>query len=374
MFITKKSKYPIGLDISDTSLKIVQLKKSKGNLAIQALGRISLPAGTMSDGEIKNEKNFSEALTKLLNKPQFGSLTTDEVSACLPDAKTFIKLISIEKSPNEIADIIETEMQKHIPLSLEDMYYDWQIIEENQETAWVLVGAAPKNIVESYVNILKSINLSPIALEIESVAICRALLREEMPKYEEQKGNYCLIDIGANRTGIIIYRQNTIVLSLSIPISGQEITDKIASSLEITKEQAEKAKIICGFDKSKAHGIISDLLSDMAKKLINRIKQTLEFYEDHYPDQGNIEKIILCGGGANIKNLDNLIAETLKIPVENGDIFINLQEGDKKIKDNLKETHRLKKDKKIKTKQTLAIEQNTNLTYATAIGLALRPL
>ena len=373
MFITKKSKYPIGLDISDTSLKIVQLKKNKNKLAIQALGRVDLPVDTMLNGEIKNKKNFVNALTKLLNKPRFGSLTTNEVSACLPDAKTFIKLISIEKSPNEITDVIETEMQKHIPLSLKDMYYDWQIIEETRENAWVLVGAAPKKIVDLYINTLKSVNLSPVAMEIESVAICRALLREEMPKYEGQKNNYCIIDIGASRTGIIIYRQNTIVISLSIPISGQAITDKIASSLEITKEQAEKAKIICGFDKSKAHGIINNLLSEMAKKLINRIKQTLEFYEDHYPNQGNIEKIILCGGGANIKNLDNLIEEALKIPVENGDIFVNLQEKDKKIKDNLKETHYLKKDKKIKTNKSLTKEQKTNLSYATAIGLALRP-
>ena len=374
MLFSKSSNYPIGLDISDLSLKLVQLIKTRNKIKIQALGKINLKKGLIENGEIKDKPAVIEAIHKLIAKPKVGSVTANEVVACLPDTKTFIKLIEIEKTPNNLIDIIGAEIEKHIPLTIKEINYDWQIIEEKRDKYSVLIGAAPQNIVNQYIDLLNEANLSISALEIESTAICRSLLAVENPEFKGKfDKNYSIIDIGAKRTSMTIYSQNTIVLSISIPISGQEITERIAKTLEIKNEQAEKAKIICGLDKNKAQGIIHKILSNIINELNHKIKDTLEFYHNHYPDRGPINEILLCGGGSKVKNIDQIISQSINIDTKKGNTFINLPEPDKKFTQNFLETHNLNMDfLKNKKNKNVSIKQDSSLSFTTAIGLALR--
>jgi type IV pilus assembly protein PilM len=374
MFFSSQQNYPIGLDISDLSLKMVQLKKSGDKIKIQALSKIDLPKGLVDMGEIKNKTEMVKKIKEIISKPKFGSVNTTDVVACLPDTKTFIKLIEIEKSLNNLSEIIPAEIERHVPMTSKEIFYDWQIIKETADKYMVLIGAAPQNIINDYIDLLNDSKLSISALEIESTAICRSLLLEENPKNKNlPKKNYAIIDIGAMRSNLIIYAQNSIVASISIPISGEKITEKISKSLEIKYEQAEKAKIICGLDKSKAQGIICEILSDMLSELNNRIKDALEFYNNHYPNLGAVNEIILCGGGANIKNIDQCISQFHLINTSVGNTFINLSESAENLSQNFTETHNLNIKLINKEKnENLAVKQNTGLTFTTAIGLALR--
>ena len=374
MFLASSKIYPIGLDISDLGIKLVQLKKAGDNIKFQAWGKVDLEKGFVSGGKIIKKQEVLNSIKQLISKPKFGSVTSNEVVASLPETKTFIKLIKIDKSPNQVADIIENEIEKHFPISAKEIYYDWQTIKTRPDSSDILVGAAPKLIVNQYVNLLQEAKLSIKALEIESAAICRSLLKEESKKGDKDKTkNYCLIDIGATRASIIIYAKNSIALTMSLPISSDEITQKIAQTLEIKKDQAEKAKIICGFDKSQAHGIINDILLDMVNKLTNKIKKVLEFYNNEYPQYDAIDEILLCGGGANIKKIDAAISQSTAIKTSLASPFINLG----KIKDsttkNFTEIHQISPDNSQPNKPT-SLKQNAGLTYATAIGLALRSI
>lgn len=374
--LTIKKNYPIGLDISDLTLKMVQLKKVGDKIKIQALNRLEMPKGIMEAGEIKNRTELINKIKELVSKPKLGFVNSNEVVACLPETKTFIKSIEIEKGPNDIKNIIGAEIEKNIPLTIKEIYYDWQITEETSEKYNVLIGVAPQNTVNQFLEIINEAGLVIAALEIESVAICRSLLYEENPKFKNQtKLTYAIIDIGAQRSSMTIYSKNSIVMSISIPISGEKITEKIAKTLEIKTEQAEKAKIICGFDKAKAQGIIYEVLTDMLNDLNNKINDALEFYSNHYPAFGPVQKIIICGGGANINNIDIFIGQNSKIETSLGNIFVNLSENLDNINKNFTETHNLSlKNVKGRSDASMAIKQNSSLTYATAVGLALRKI
>lgn len=375
MFMTKQLTAPIGLDVSDTSLKLVQLRKKGNKIKIQAMGRVELPIGTINKGEIKNQRIFLESLEKLITKPKYGNITNNEIVACLPESKTYIELIKIAKSSNQIENIIELEMEKYFPIPANELFFDWQIVDEDKNNYSVLIGAAEKAVVQQYIAIFNKAKLVTVALEIESVAICRALLAEESSKIKaKQFKNYIIIDIGYNRTNLIAYAQNTIVFSVSIPVSGREITRQIADILEISEDQAEKAKIICGMDETIAKGIIKKILTNTLNIINKQIESALEFYNNNYDSFGPVSEIILSGGGSNIKDLDKIIAENIKIETRNGNIFTHL---DKEFVDNfsknLIETHDLKLDdiKGIDDKK-LSIKQSTSSGYATAIGLSLR--
>lgn len=368
MIFGKKSKSPIGLDISDLSLKLVQLKASRGKIKIQALGKKNIPKGVIENGVVLNEGAFLEAVNSIISKPKFGTISTNEVVACLPETKTFVKTIEIEASPNKISDIVESQIQKSFPFSIEELYYDWQVVKKDRNSSIVLVGAAPKSIVDQYTALLNQANLSIRAFEIEGVAICRAILPEESPKFDRKIAkNYIIIDIGAKRASIIIYANNSVVTSVSLPISGEETTEKISKTLEIDREQAEKAKIICGLDKTKAQGVICEILSEKIENLINSLNEALDFFHIHHKDFGEIDEIILCGGGSNIKDLDKRIFEITNIKTSRANLFINLDDNQDKIANLLQEKHYAKEKNK-----TIVSEQTSIYAYATTIGLALR--
>jgi len=373
----RKSKYPIGLDISDYSLKLVQLnKKGRDSIDIQAISKIPLEKGLINNGEIVNKIKVIEAIKKLIDKPLNGKISSHEVVACLPETKTYLKLIHIEKSPNELVNIIEAEIEKHIPVALEDMYYDWQIIESKRDGDLVLVGACPKNIVKQYIEILKEAKLSIVGLEIEAVAIARSLLKEESPKIKKIKNreNHLIIDIGKKRTSMFVYSRNTPLFTLSLPLSGEQITSHIAQSLEIDEDQAEKAKIVCGLDKTKAKGIIRNILSDTIDNIIERIDESIDYFNHHFPDRGEINQIQICGGGSSIKNIDTYIEEASSIKTTKGNSLINFNNKTETLDNYFLEVYKIKSDfsGNSKDSKSMTINQDSRLTYATAIGLALR--
>jgi len=386
MILTRGSTRPIGLDISDLSIKLVQLDKRRDKIKIQALSKLNLPQGIIVNGEIKNKPELIKTIKKIIADPQYGKISSEEVVACLPESKTFIKLIEIQKSPNPLADIIGSEIEKHVPMELSEIYYDWQIAEELADKYFVLIGAAPKNIVNQYTDLLDEAKLSPIALEIEPISICRSLLKEETSNLKPitfggktkagSNLNYGLIDIGANHTCMIFKSGNTILFTVSMPISGEEITSKISRALNLTKEQAEKAKIICGLDENKANGVIKDILADNLKNLVEKIKEAVSFYENYFSQRGPLSQILLCGGGANIPNLEKIISKEFPVEVRLADALTNLSEEKNKFDEIFIEKHTLNlKSAKLDSddkQKNLSVKQNSSATFTTAFGLALR--
>ena len=384
MLLANNSTYPVGLDISDLSIKLVQLNKIRGKIKVQALGKLTLPPGIIANGVINDRAELIKAIKKIIAAPGYGKVSSEEAVVCLPESKTFIKRIEVAKSPNSLADVIGAEIEKHVPMSKSEIYYDWQVTAELADKYQVLIGAAPKEIVDQYAQLLDDAKLSVAAMEIEPTAICRCLLKEEAPEAKPAAAplkpgrtaplNYGIIDIGANHTCLIFYSDNTIVFSVSMPISGEEITAKISRTLNLTPEQAEKAKIICGLDETKANGVIKKILEETIKNLISKIKEALDFYENYYG--GKLNKILLCGGGGNITELGKIIAQEFSIKVETADALTNLDETGEKFNPIFMEKHsfdaKLLKNDSSREGNNLSIQQNSGSTFTTAIGLALR--
>ena len=387
--LDKKSNYPIGLDISDLSLKFVQLNKRKDNITIQAFSKISLEKGWIEDGEIKNEKKVLSAIKVLLNNPKFGKISSNQVVVCLPESVTFIKLIKIEGEVADFEEAVICELNKHIPMSIDEVYYDYQIVKDSEEEKLVIFGACPKKVVDQYINLLKEAKLSIMAMEIESMAISRSLLVEENPYFKSKKNkNYIILDIGANRSSVFVYSRNTILFDVSIPISGQDISDKIAKDSKIENDKADLAKIVCGLDGKRCKGVIKNNLSMMTEELVSKVEGVIKYYHNHFSEYGELDEILLCGGGANIQDIDKIMQEKTLINTRLGNAFtnldkptqvsINLSKPREIFVRNFIEIHRLdlssiqKRVSKKKDKKFLSVKQDSSITYVTAIGLALR--
>lgn len=377
MFIYRNTSHPFGLDISDLSIKAVQLFSHGRKIGIQAMGQAELPLGLVQNGEISDSAAVAKEVAKLLDHPKFGKFTTRETNLSLPDSRTFIKLITVERTPNKLADVIGTEIQKHVPFSLDEIFYDWQLVESGTDSDQVLFGAATKNTVRQYSETARQADLEVNVLEIESVPICRSLLMEESPNFKAaSNANYVLLDIGDRRTSAIFYCRNTIIFTASLPIAGEDLTQEIARQLEIDREQAEKAKIVLGLAEGAAQGIIRNLLQKMIDDLVKKLVDSIHYYQEHHADLGPLSKIFLCGGGSRIKNLPEIIAQATNVDVVMGDPLVNLHFLAAESKQNFFETHELADDLAVKagSLKTPSAFQDVSSSYATAIGLALRGL
>lgn len=369
MLFSGKLEYPIGLDISPLSLKLAQFHKKRGKIRIQALDKINLPPGLIVGGEIKNKSEVTKILKEFIGKPKYGRVTSDRAIVCLPETKTFAKLIEVERGPNNLSDIIESEIEKHVPMLMDEIYYDWQVVERKKGSYNVLIGAAPRKIVDEYNALFNDVELLVEAMEIEPLSLARSLLKEESPgfsvKYDK---NYILIDMGATRTSLVFYSKNTILFTVSLAISGENITNNIAETLKISRDQAEIAKILCGLDEQRAEGVIRKMLFQTMVELNAKINEGLKYYESYFSARGPISRIILCGGGANIKGIAEIISQATNIETQKGDSLVNLSEPDKA----------LELFGKVFSGSSEADSQNTprdhSLTFATAIGLGLRGL
>lgn len=347
----KQQQASIGLDISDRSIKAVQLKRNlRDRLELQALSSCELPATIFNEGEIKDQAALTTAITELLAKPEFGSFDTPYVTACLPETKTFIKMIDIPPmSANEISQAVKWEAEHHIPIPIDETYWDWQRVGSSQgknSRLPILLAVVPKNIVDSYTQAITNAKLLPIALEVEAVPITRSLLLQNSEKNEDSA--IMMIDIGATRTSLIVADLNSIQFTVSLPISGRKITETIANSLKLSEDQAEKAKIICGLDPKKSHGAIGEILHQVMDDLINRINESIIFYREHFPLGNPIGQIILCGGGSNFKQIDTYLNSQIKVPIKKGNPWCNMEPSRNPLK------------------------PDTLISYTTAVGLALR--
>ncbi|HNV97370.1 MAG TPA: pilus assembly protein PilM [bacterium] len=370
----KRQDYPIGLDISDFSLKFVQLYKKANKIGIQSFGKLMLEKGIIENNHIKDMDTFIVRLKELIDNPKFGRVTSKRVVVCLPEPKTFIKLIKIPRDKKLDEEHIEREIKKYIPISPDETYYDWQTISKNEEEKTVLVGVSPKVFVDQYIEAIEGAKLSLIATEIESVSIVRSLLKEESANnIGENSKNYGIIDIGANRSSMFVYAKNTILFNISIPISGEKITDKIAKELNILRKKAELAKIICGIDKSRCEGIVALKISESIKNMMLRINDVLDFHGENFSEYGKIDNLIICGGGANINSLDKELEKSTNIKSYIGNPFNNIDIISAVALKKMFDEYKLTKGQASNDK-TFTILQNDSLAYCTAIGLALREI
>jgi len=384
-FLTLKPE-SFGLDISDLSLKIIKLKphsrgfpslrgKKRGKFFdLASFGEEKIKPGIIKGGEIKNEKALVKIIREAIAKVKGKKLRIKYVIASLPEEKAFLQVIQMPRlSEEDLKSAVIYEAENYIPLPIEEVYLDSQIVPpaynqlpEHSE-GWrrtnvlrpdhfdVLIAALPKKTVDPYISCLKKANLKPISLEIESLAISRALI-----KNETTTSPLLLIDLGETRTGFVVFSGNSLRFTSSIPVSSQSFTEIISKALGVNLVEAEKLKIKYGLQTNakKEGSQVFEALIPALSDLIEQIKRYLSYYQthashEHLPPNGKgVAKIFLCGGGANLKGFPEFLSSALKIPVELGNPWINI------LADPSKELAELPLERA--------------LGYTTALGLALR--
>ena len=338
-----------GLDISDRMLRLVSLEMKRKKAFIESVNEVPIPPGIINEGEITKPEALQSIISSLIQTAKPRKPRSKKIVVCLPERKSFIKILHLN-GKSEINDkTIETELANHIPDDLSTMFIDWQIVNKGTDNESSLVGAVPKSLVESYQDVISKAGFIPYVLEIESAAIVRAILPE---KPSNPKESFLVIDIGLDRTSFIIVDHSTIQFTSAVAeISGNLMTSLIMKKLSLSYKEAEKAKRLGGFDKSVGKGAIASILNNQLETLVAKINQVIEFYQAHHTGENPISNILLTGGGASLLELENELVSRLNLKVEKGNSLLNISNTDSHL-----------------------ITSKTQPSFSTSIGLALRAL
>jgi type IV pilus assembly protein PilM len=349
-----------GLDISDLSVKVAQLKKKRGGFALASFGEFQVPAGIIERGQIKQEKELADILKRVRTEVQGEKIQTPYVVASLPEEQAFLQVIQLPRmSRDELRSAVRFEAENYVPYSLDTMEMDFETVEpvvDHLNHVDVLLAALPKATVESYVGVFKAAGLNPLALEIESSAVTRALIQHETAPVP-----VLVVDLGATRTSFIVFAGYGLRFTASIAVSSSQFTQTIAQSLNIQLTEAEALKSQYGLDgKDAASGKkVFEALIPPLTDLVEQIKKHMNYYESHSGHEhlerpASIQKVILCGGGANLRGLAQFLLRELHKEVSIGNPWINI------LPTSLEEL------------PPLSFAES--LRYTTAFGLALRAI
>lgn len=332
-------KMAFGLDLSDRSLKIVQFKKQKGEFSLSGFATQDIPSGLIQNGEIKKEKELASVLKSALAEAKKRGVTGNRVVCNLPEEKVFIRVIQLPRmKEEEIAQAIRWEVEAHIPMSINEVYMDWQVIEPmvaSSKHIDVLIAAAPRDLVDSYSSFLKRGGLQPIALEPESVAVVRSLIKSKDNKPS------VIIDLGATGTNCVVFAAEAIRFTSHIRASGRLFSEAIEKDLKVSEKEANQLKIKIGLDKTKKQGKVYRALKPIVNDLAKQISEYIDFYKEK-----KVAQIILCGGDSLLTNLPSELESALGIPTKLGDPLEGILEK-------------------------IVLPKKEILAYTTAIGLAL---
>lgn len=340
-----------GVDLSDLSIKVMQLDREGGEEKIRGFSSLDIPEGNIEDGKIINKAKVAEYLRQVISKAGPNKINTKNVICSIPESKAFLRIISIPKmDEKEAGEAIKWEMEANIPLPIDQVYFDWQFLETDEKNKQsVLTAAVSREIVDDLVEVLELAGLTVYGLEIESIASARSLISKTETS---AKGTSLIVDLGSQRTSFIMVVAGVPYFTSSIPFSSESINDAIMKSLSITAQEAEKFKVEHGIENLNSVNPIYNSIKSLLEGLVKEINSTLDFYGGISKENSGIDGIILCGGGANLRGLIPFLTRRLGKEVILGDPWVNLALG----------------------KNLPIINKDNSVRYATVVGLAIRGL
>lgn len=296
-----------GLDISDSIIRLAVVEKSGRSFKLPVRGEIPVPDGAINDGALIQPETVADLLKQLLAaaKP-----ATKKTVVTLPERHSFIKVVSLPTGTTPNDDNVKNAVLPHLPYDWDELTWDWHILTSTKEkAARIMFGCAPTELVNSYIKILSAAGIEAVGMEIESVAIARAMLRPE------QTGSYIILDVGRTRTSLILLNNGVVELSTTIRYAGKDLNQYIAEALRISPDQAQRAKELFGLDPGKGKGLLARVLAPQLDIIAKKVQTIEEYYGEHFDGEPPIGKILLNGSGALIKNIDLELSKRLKIPV-----------------------------------------------------------
>ncbi|MDM8517923.1 type IV pilus assembly protein PilM [Desulfobacterales bacterium HSG16] len=321
MLFGKKKINIVGLDIGSRTLKVAEVVQSNTGYTLKKFGMNDITPGLIEDGAIKNPEEVANAIRKLF---KMYKVKEKNVAVSIGGYSIIVKPITVQTMPeDQLQETIHFEAEQYIPFDISDVNLDFQIMGEDEADPGqmnVLLVAAKKEVVDDYVRLINMAGLTPKIIDVDAFA-----LQNIYEANYETDDNVALIDIGANKTTLNILRGDYSVLIRDVTLGCSQISQQITSQIGGSMEEAEQLYHSGESDQIAQKDLI-EIVSSIVTDWCSEVRRALDFFYTTYHGE-HIKKIILSGGGANIAQFRQLLAEETSSDVQMINPFENFLLG-----------------------------------------------
>lgn len=328
MFQLKRKKPTLlGIDISSTSIKLVELSQTEEGYRVESLAVEPLPANAVVEKNIQDVEAVGETLQKAIKR----SGTKCKLAAvAVAGSAVITKVITMPAALSEV-DMelqIELEADQYIPYPLEEINLDFQILGEtrnNPETVDVLLAASRSENVELRTAATAIAGLTSKIVDVEAYAIENAssliVPADALPDEDsEEPFVIAILDVGATMTSLNVIENNELIYTREQAFGGKQLTEEIMRRYGLAYEEAGRLKKVGGLPDN----YIPEVLEPFKETMAQQVSRFLQFFYTA-GQHSSVDMIALAGGCASIPGIDELIESQLGIKTILANPFINME-------------------------------------------------
>lgn len=316
----KPNKGLVGVDISSTSVKLLELSVKNGRYWVESYGLSPLTDGSVVEKNILNTENVADALERAMNlaNPQ-----SSNVAIAVPTSMVIHKVIEMDAdmSDEEREVQIRMDAEQYIPFPLDEVSLDFEVLADKlpmHNRVNVLLVATRTENVDSRVEVLDLVGLNPKVADVESYALERSfeVFADTLPIGVNLVG---ILDIGHTMTTLSVMQNGKIIYTREQVFGGKQLTQDVQNRYGLSYDEAGRAKK----DRTLPDDFETEVLMPFLDAVVQQAARSLQFFFSS-SQFNEIDHILLAGGNANIPGLSKLMQQKLGYRVTIANPFLQM--------------------------------------------------
>jgi len=322
MFFSSKSNIMLGLDISSTAIKLIELSRAGMNYRVESYAAEPLPPNSVVENKLQELDAVGSAIAKAVKR---SNTKTKNAAVAVSGSSVITKMITMPASlsEEEMEGQIELEADQYIPYPLEEVNLDFEVqgpSEKKPGMMDVLLAASRSENIEDRQAALEIAGLTAKVVDVEAYALENAfsLISAQMDDNAVDK-TIAVVDIGATTTTLNVLRNKKIIYTREQAFGGRQLTEEIQRKYGLSYNEAGMAKKQGGLPDS----YITEVLEPFKDAMVQQVNRSLTFFNSNSPSTP-VDHIILAGGSASIQGVDELIGDRLGTTTSIANPFANM--------------------------------------------------
>ena len=332
-FLNKGSNSMLGLDISSTSVKLLELSRSSGKYRVESYGVEPLPENAVVEKNINDVEGVGEAIGRLVGRSK---TKVKNCAVAVAGSAVITKTIEMPSnlSEDERENQLQVEADNYIPYPLDEVSIDFEVqgpSPRSEEQVEVLLAACRRENVEMREAAVEIAGLKPKVVDVEAHCMQRAfqLIREQMGADEEQI--VAILDIGATMTTLSVLTNSGTPYTREQLFGGKQLTEEIQRRYSLSVEEAGLAKKQGGLPEDYEN----EVLQPFKEAVVQQVTRSLQFFYSAAANYDDVDQIILAGGTSSIEGLADMVSDRLGTPTQIANPFLDMSLSSKVQEVNL---------------------------------------
>ena len=305
----------LGLDIGSSAIKLVQIKEVKGHYYLQKFGMKPLEPEVIVDGTVMDAGRVVTAIRELL---QEHNIKLKNVATSISGHSVIVKNISLPPmGDDELETQVRLAAEQYIPFDINEVNLDFHVLnasdlsDDGQPQMSVLLVAAKKEKVNELTELIRGAGLTPAVLDIDAFAVENMYAVNYDPSPEDL---VALVNIGGSVMNINILKGHSSLFTRDISVGGSGYSEAIQREMGVSFEEAESMKTEPSRE-SRSEGAINTVIDGVNAEVASEIAKSIDYFKSTSAE-GDLKRILLCGGCAKINGLAKQLGERMGRTVE----------------------------------------------------------